>query len=141
MPLLQEIGSYLAAQGIGTLGTDLFLGVMEDQPDICTALYESGGQAPIRAMRGTPGQVVQRPRLQVVCRATQLNYLTARDQAGAIYRLLDGLGDTVMSTSTGSSGGTRYLFIAAVAEPFLMGRDLTSRVLVAANYDVVKDPS
>lgn len=133
--MLDEIGTYLAANSIGTLGTNLFKGLLPDLPDACVALYETGGLEPIRAMRSAPGQpVASRPRLQVVCRNTQYEYAAARAKAQAIYVLLEGLGDTTLS-------GTRYLWIGAVQEPFLMGRDDAGRVQVAQNFDVTKELS
>jgi len=38
--MLMEIGAYLATKSIGTVGTDIFLGWMPDQPDNCIALFE-----------------------------------------------------------------------------------------------------
>ena len=138
MSLLDEVGTYLAAQGIGTLGTNLFLGFAPDAPDQVTVLYEAGGQAPIRAMGQAAGSpVAQRPRLQVVCRDTQYEYATARSKAKSVYAILDGLcsrGDITMS-------GTRYMWLSAVSEPSLMGRDDAGRVLIVCNYDAIKDPS
>ena len=133
--MLDEIGTYLAANGIGTVGTNLFKGFMPDLPDAVVVLYETGGLAPYRAMRSAPGQpVATRPRLQVVCRNTQYEYAVARAKAQAVYVLLEGFGDQTLS-------GTRYLWIAAVQEPFMMGRDVTGRVQVAQNFDVVKEIS
>lgn len=135
MSLLDEVGTYLAANSIGTLGTNMFLGFLPDTPDACVALYETGGQEPVRAMRSAAGQpVASRPRLQVVCRADQYNYQTARAKSKAVAALLDGLGDTTLS-------GTRYLWVGAVQEPFLMGRDDSGRVQIAQNFDVVKELS
>ena len=133
--LLNEVGTYLQANAIGTLGTDLFLGFMPEKPDACVALYETGGLEPYRAMRGSPGSpVAERPRIQIVCRNTQYEYAAAREKARAINVLLDQLGETTLS-------GTRYLWVAAAQSPFLMGRDDARRVLIAVNFDVVKELS
>lgn len=133
--LLDEVSAYLAANGIGTVGTDIFLGFMPDKPDACVTLYETGGLEPYRAMRSAAGQpVAERPGLQVVCRNTTYEYVTARAKAKSVNALLDGLGDVTMT-------GTRYLWMAARQSPFLMGRDENTRVMIAQNFDVVKELS
>lgn len=133
--ILSEIGAYLAANGIGTVGTDIFLGILPDVPDSCCGLFEAGGMAPYRAFRSAPGQpVAERPRLQVICRDNEFDYSDARTKAGSINALLEGLGDVTLS-------GCRYLWIGAVAPPSLMGRDDSGRVQIVQNFDVVKELS
>ena len=130
--VLDEIGAYLAANGIGTVGTDLFLGFLPDTPDAAVAIYETGGMEPYRAMRSSAGQpVAERPSIQVVCRNVAYEYQTARTTADSAWKLLEGLGDTTLA-------GVRYLWAAAVQSPFLMGRDDSGRVLIAFNVDLVK---
>lgn len=129
MALLDELGDYLSTNGVGTLGTDLFLGFLPESPNAAVALYETGGSAPVRAMRSSPGQPVARqPRVQVVARST--SYAAARSKAGDVYALLEGLGGVTL-------GATRYLWGGAVQEPFPLGRDGQQRVMVACNYDIV----
>lgn len=131
--LLVELGDYLSTNGVGTVGTDLFLGFMPDTPNGCVALYETGGLGPARAMRGSAGQpVAERPRVQVVARST--SYASARAKARDAYLLLEGLGDVTLN-------GVQYKWVGAVQEPFMMGRDELGRVSIAANYDVVKSLS
>ena len=134
--LLDDIADYLSsADPITWTPTDLYTGYLPEQPDLVTALYETGGQAPIRAMTPSVGKpVVTRPRIQIVCRATQYDYNVARTTAHKAWKLLDGLPERTIN-------GVKYKWIAAVQEPFLMGRDEAGRVLVACNYDVVKEPT
>lgn len=133
--LLDEVGDYLSTGGVGTVGGDLFLGYMPEAPDAVVALYETGGMGPYRAMRSDPGQpVAVRPRLQVVARAAEHDYAAARAKVQRAYELLEGMGDRVLN-------GVRYLWVGAVQEPFLMGRDTQGRVLIACNFDVTKERS
>ena len=135
MSLLSEVGTYLAANGIGTLGIDLFQGYMPDSPDAATAIYETGGLGPVRGMRSTAGTPAgTQPRLQVVSRAGEYDYSTARAKVQSVYALLEGLGDVTLS-------GVAYKWFGAVQEPFMMGRDDSRRVLIAQNFDVIKDIS
>lgn len=133
--LLAEIGDYLSSGGVGTVGADMFLGYMPEAPDAVLSLYETGGMGPYRAMRTCTGSpVAERPRLQVVARAAEHDYAAARLKVQQAYALLEHLGDRTL-------GGVRYLWIGAVQSPFLMGRDERGRVLVACNFDVVKEAS
>lgn len=131
--LLDDIADVLSSGGAGTVGTTIFKGIIPDRPDACVAVYETGGLAPAHAMSGSAGNAVaERPRVQVVSRAAQQDYEAARAKASCCYRILDGLpGRTV--------NGVRYLSSFAVQSPFLLGRDESGRVLLACNFDVVKE--
>ena len=131
--LIDDIADVLSSGGAGTVGTTIFKGLMPDRPDACVAVYETGGLAPVHAMNPLVGQAVaERPRVQVVARAAQQDYETARSKASCCFKLLDGLpGRTV--------NATRYLGAFAVQSPFLLGRDESGRVLLGCNFDVVQE--
>lgn len=130
--LLDDIADYLSTGGIS--GT-IFRGVFGEKPDNATAVYESVGLSPIRGMSPTPGQAkVERPVVQIVCRSTADDYSTARTRAHAIFKIMDGM-------PTRTLNGVAYKWAAARQSPFLMGRDEAGRVLIACNYDVVKELS
>ena len=74
--MLTEIGAYLATQNIGTVGTDIFLGLMPDQPDNCIALFEYAGSPPDLHWEG------EYPRLQV--RVRDKSYAAARAKIGGV---------------------------------------------------------
>lgn len=133
--LLDEVGAYVAASGLGVVGTDLFLAQRPEAPDFCTTLYETAGQVPVRAFASLAGQAkAVRPGLQIVVRGNQGSYQPARLRADALVKLLDGLGDVTLS-------GVRYLWIGARGEPQPMGFDVNQRPLIAVNFDVVKAQS
>lgn len=129
--LLDELGSYLQAQALGTLGTDLFTGLLPDSPDAAVAILEYGGVAPVHALGGGNAKW-ERPRVQVVVRAT--TYSAARTKIETIYKLLHKLTDTVLT-------GVRYLVIDAVQSPFFLERDANNRVKLAVNFQVQKELS
>jgi hypothetical protein len=58
----------------------------------------------------------------------------ARAPPHSVFKLLSGL-------PTRSINGTAYKWGAARQSPFLMGRDESGRVLIACNYDIVKEVS
>lgn len=127
--LLDDIGSHLQTNGAGTVGTDIFKGTMPDSPTICVAIYEYAGVGYSR----TSGSVVsENARIQIVVRDT--GYSAARTKAETIKNILDALGNLTIGT-------TRYLWIEALAPPFLLRRDQAGNVLIACNYQVMKEES
>jgi hypothetical protein len=129
--LLDEIGAYLAAQGLGDLDHDIFLGAHPDTPDACTILLERPSAAPI----GTHDNLIaqEQPRLQVVCRGAANDYLGPRQQAEKVYQQLAQIINQTLS-------GTRYLLVIP-SPPFPIGRDESARWLIGCNAEVLKNPS
>lgn len=124
MPFLDEIAAYLAAQGHGVVGTDLFEGMLPDDPDTLISLFE------------TPGAMT---RVSLVDRAEERSmqvrtrsgsYATARAKVEAIYALLHGKAQTTL-------GGGEFVLIEARQPPFSLGRDVKQRHSFATNYRVV----
>lgn len=135
--ILDEIGTYLQTQGLGTLNTDLFLGFMPDSPDACTALYETVGEAPSLAFHTNPGEIVlEYPHFQVAVRSAKRDnsatfYTDARTKAQNIWKKLQGLGNVTLS-------GASYKYIHALQSPCFRNRDENQRVIFAANYRAAK---
>lgn len=133
--LLDDMKTLLSSGGTTADGTEIHLSYRPDKPDVVLTVYETGGMPPVRAMRSSPGQaVVERPRVQLVMRGAPYDYQTARTKMHAVMLQLDGLGDRTIN-------GCRYLWLAAVQSPYLMGRDEDNRPLVGLNFDVVKELS
>lgn len=126
MSMLDDIGAYLAAHSIGTVGTNLFLGDMPETPDICVALYEYAGEPPEAAH---DSQVLEYPGLQVRVRGT--SYSAVKTAIENIQSHLFPLANTTLS-------GSRYLYFRPVQSPFSMGRDSSKRVEMVQNYIVTK---
>lgn len=126
--LLDEIASYLASQGVGTEGVDLFKSLMPDEPSNCVALYDYGGSPPAMTL-GAGAAQWEEPRIQVVARAT--TYSAARTKIGDVFTVLHSLLNTTLS-------GTLYISIEAVQSPFLLDRDESGRVRCACNFHIRK---
>ena len=122
--MLKGIGTYLQSQGIGTLGTDLFLGLMPDQPDNCIALFEYAGSPPDLHWNG------EYPGLQV--RVRNKSYAAARTKIGEVAKKLHGLHEQTLF-------GTRYLLIKARGSPEVLKRDNNNRVELFVNFEIIKE--
>lgn len=122
--MLSDIGNYLQAQGIGTLGTNIFLGLMPDEPDNCIALFEYAGSPPDLHWSG------EYPGLQV--RVRNKSYAAARTKIGEAMTALHGLHEQTLS-------GTRYLLIKARGSPEVLKRDNNNRVELFVNFEIIKE--
>lgn len=132
MTVLEAIGDYLQAQGEGTLGTDIFLGRMPDTPDACVGVYEAAGSLPEMTF-GSSGLAIDRPIIQVMCRAGRDDYPTARDKADTIRDLLAGITNTTLGAFT-------VLRIEPSGSVNPIGPDEKDRPLVSVNFNVMVLP-
>lgn len=122
--LLSDVGSYLQAQGIGTVNSTIFLGQQPSTPDQCITLYEYEGDEMARTWRG------EFPKLQV--RARSKSYTAGRGLLDSVIEELHGLGRTTM-------GSTVYLYMNALQSPQYLGQDKMERHEWAVNFRVVKE--
>ena len=122
--MLAEIGAYLATKSVGTVGTDIFLGQMPDQPDNCIALFEYAGSPPDLHWNG------EYPGLQV--RVRNKSYAAARSKIREVMAALHGLHEQTLS-------GTRYLLIKARGSPEILKRDASNRIELVLNFEIIKE--
>ena len=122
--MLTEIGAYLATKNVGAVGTDIFLGLMPDQPDNCIALFEYAGSPPDLHWNG------EYPGLQV--RVRNKGYAAARTKIGEVMDKLHGLHEQTLS-------GTRYLLVKARGSPEVLKRDANNRVELFVNFEIIKE--
>lgn len=132
MAVLEDIGTRIQSAGYGTLGTNLFLGLLPDKPDHAVCIYEYRGFDPDETMGGNGVPVLENVRIQVVVRDTDANYATAKTKAMNIWKNLSQVQDTTLS-------GTRYLHIRPMSSPYLLDRDEEMRGKIICNYLVVKE--
>lgn len=130
--ILEAIGDYLASNGHGTLGTDLFLAVMPEAPDTMVTVYENSGNSPTETF-GASAWAYEHPAIQVICRASRGDYPTARDKAVAIRLLLAAVSNQTIS-------GIHIMKISASGGILPMGEDSNLRPMVSINFDVTVRP-
>jgi len=122
--LLEDIGNYLEQNGIGVLGTDIFLGQLPASPDNVVALFEYAGYPPWLKLS------CERPGLQVRVRST--HYTTGRTKIEKVTQVLHGVTEQTIN-------GVRYVIIQAEQSPFPLGRDENGRIEWAVNFTVMKE--
>lgn len=130
--ILEAVGDYLQAQGHGTLGASIFLSMMPETPDTLISVYENAGDPPMFTM-GAAAWAIDRPTLQVICRATRGDYPTARDKAETIRALLGAVTEQTLS-------GINVMRISPQGSVIPMGEDENLRPMVSANYECMVRP-
>lgn len=147
MPLLTDMLTYLDAQstalkkltGIGSTG-NLCLTELPDRtgvPDTLMCLYETGGMAP-QWVFGSTSPAYETAGLQIISRSTL--YTTARTRAFIAYRILGGIHNQYLPTSTYSTK-CWYLDCNPDQPPFSIGKDPNGRWLISCNFTVRKERS
>ncbi len=130
--MLEEIGNFLQNQGIGTQGTDIFLGdVPQDAPEAAVAIFETSGLAPFY-IHGINGPGWDMPSFQIFTRAT--TYSLARTKAKDIFDVLSRITNQALD-------GIFYQSVRPVQSPFSLGRDENHLPQIVCNYQVTKVPS
>jgi hypothetical protein len=139
--MLDEIGAYLEAQGVGTVKTSSNSptwpiykgGVFPANVDNVLSIATGPSDPPTDTMGSTVGGIVAENQALVV-QARSEEYPTADGKAWDAWNVLHKLGNTTLS-------GTRYLLIMARQMPFPIGRDDKQRWLIGFNCDVTKEKS
>ena len=99
--ILEALADKLTTASVATVGTNLFIGLMPDKPDVCVALYEYAGAPPLEVLRDNAASL-ERPSVQVMVRASRNDYPTAQTLITAVRNSLTGITDERIS-------GVRFL--------------------------------
>jgi len=124
--VLEAVGTYLQTNNKGTLGTNIFLGVLPETPDVCIGVFEYEGLAPMFTM-GTAGIEIDRPSVQLLFRASRDDYPTARDAADGARILLSSVANQTINS-------LKILRIEPVGSIMPMGVDKNSRPIISSNF-------
>ena len=143
MPMLDDVATYLDAQSSqfkvmsGSTGNLVKAQLLDriPAPNTLTALYETGGAAPAWVF-GSTSPAVETASLQVIARST--SYATAHTRAFTAYRILGGIRNQYLPTSTYSTK-CLYLDMNPDQPPFSIGLDENGRPLVSVNFTVRKE--
>ena len=131
MALLDEVGTYVSANVTGlTLGTNLYLSMMPDTPDICAALYSLTTDSPYFTMNGSNTQpVLENPRIQLYLRHS--SYATGEALVYTTWKQMTEVSDDTLS-------GVNYLRLQALGSPEFLERDSNHNVIFTATFQAMK---
>lgn len=128
MSYTNELAAHAAANGFGTLDTDLFRGRLRPEPNQQIALLVGDGQAAQHA--GDSFMIVDRPSMQAFVRGEPGDVAGAETLARSFHNFFD--------TITGQVIGThRYQLIRANGEPIYLGPDeQLNRPVYSINFTI-----
>lgn len=135
MPFLDEIAARLVAQGVGTVGADIFLGskaVIPPGDGPYLSITETGGTGSRRTHNGS---AVAQPTAHILCRAK--SYSVARSKLKQAFDALGG--DKGLHNVTLS--GTFYQSVTPRQQPTDIGLDGVARPMIVFNIDAMKGSS
>jgi hypothetical protein len=118
-----DIGAMLAANGVGTIGTNIFISLMPNTPDAVIALYDSGG------FPGESGYKYEYPTIQVRIRGAKGQYISAYAKAEAVRNFLHDRANITW-------GVNRYIGIWSMSDILFLGQDELNRPELSINFRI-----
>ncbi len=129
--VLEDLATVLLpGAGLGlTFGTNLFAGIMPTSPDQAVSLFEYAGEEPEHVLGPVANKGgLRHPRVQVLVRVAEGNYLTGRNLIENVANALECANTTI--------NGTYYERIERMQDPFFVHRDQARRVFFAINMTI-----
>lgn len=117
--IAEEIADKLETEGLGTVGTDIFIGHLPDTPNNAVVVIDTFGDAP------DPSLPIENPRFQVLVRNTA--YSTGRAKLDAIMTALHKLANVTL-------GSTYVYAVLANSGGGHIGRDEAGRDEFSMNF-------
>lgn len=121
-----DIGQMLEDAGVGTLGTDIFVGRDPDVPILTYAIYDTGGIAP------NPKFLRDEPSVQVRVRGTVNAYEAAYTAAQLVKDILLGAATQVINSID-------YVLFTEIGEILSLGYDESDRPILVSNWRLVRE--
>jgi hypothetical protein len=141
--LLDDVAAYISAAtscGFTTAtsaGGNLYkVPPPETAPGLCGAVIEYTGQPGARAFSASSpnSPLWENVRFQFACRAASTQFETNRLACEYVYKLLDGVSNTIINATS----GTNYLWIRALAPPNFLRFDDNHRPRHYVNFEARK---
>lgn len=117
--LAKDIAEYLEDQSVGTVGSDIFIGIMPDTTSNCIAIFEYAGNPPENVGH------IENPRLTI--RVRNATYANGQAKARDVLYKLHTLSNTTIESHS-------YLYIRAVGSINALGRDAENRVIFSIDF-------
>lgn len=126
MALLDALGARLQTDGVGTLGTTIFLGYMPPTPDALVVIYEGRGNGPEHTF-GNSVLAVERPLIRIIARGARNDYPAART---LMESARNSLGDIRNETVS----GVNFMCVTPTSDPYPLRLDDKERALMALDF-------
>lgn len=127
--MLEGLAARLQSASVATSGTDLFIGIMPNSPDLCVALYEYSGTSPLEVMVDDAA-TLERPSVQVMTRGPRNDYPAARD-------LMVSVRDTLTAITNETISGVTFLRVAQISSINALGVDENERPRFTLSLQIV----
>lgn len=124
-----ELAAYLQAEGLGTRGTDLFYGNLDDTPDAQICIRKYGGAPNEPNNDGTVR--LEFPHVMVTVRGIRDDYDGPNTRIQKVVRSLTKIGNQTVS-------GVFYLAVLIVTPAYHFGRDENFRNEFNCNLRITK---
>lgn len=129
--MLEALADRLQSASVATTATDLFIGIMPDQPDKCVAIYEYAGSPPLEVLTDNAA-TLERPSVQVLVRAARNDYPTAK-------ALITEVRDTLTEIANETISGERFLRVNQISSINALGVDDNDRPRFSLSLQVVME--
>jgi hypothetical protein len=129
--MLEALADKLNSASVAVTGTNLFIGTMPTTPDVCVALYEYAALNPLEVMQSNTA-TLERPRVQVLVRASRNDYPAARALLVSVRNVLTGITDETIS-------GVKFLRVSAESAVNAIGVDDSDRPKFTLSLQVVSE--
>lgn len=129
--MLESLADRLNSASVAVTASNLFIGLMPDQPDLCVAIYEYSGQSPLEVLTSNTA-TLDRPSVQVLVRASRNDYPTGRALTASVRDVLTAITDETIS-------GERFLRVNSVSSITALGVDSNDRPRFSLSLQVVME--
>ena len=132
MGVLDDVGTFMAANVTDvtlTLGTNLFLGRLPDDPDTCVAIYETAGTNPTDVFGANSAPPIEHA--GVMCHTRATSYSSCQSLAVDIMKTLSKVINETLTS-------TYYYKVEVEQSPFALERDEQERMVFSCNFTAVK---
>lgn len=127
--MLEQLADNMATDGVGTVGTNIFIGIMPNSPDACLAIYEFAGEGPMEAF-SDGGVSLDLPSIQVMSRGVRMDYPAART-------LIVNARNSLTSVANETIGGVRFLRVREMSAINSLGPDVNDRPIFTVSLQAV----
>jgi hypothetical protein len=125
MAILDALGAKLQADGVATLGTNLWLSQIQDSPDVSIVLMEEKGG--VDQVFGASVAGMYRHSVMAVARASRNDYPTARTLIASVQASLGAIRSSTLS-------GTQFMSVLDASGIYPAGFDGEERPLLACDF-------